>query len=93
MRKLYIFGLLALACIIIGIAWAEQMTFTTYYPAPHGVYNNMVVMNNLGVGTSQPEGKLDVRDGIVFVESIVIRKRADDPLSPKEGEIWLISAP
>ena len=54
MRKLYIFGLIGLAVVIIGLAFADQMTFTTYYPAPHGAYNNMVVMNSLGVGTTDP---------------------------------------
>ena len=39
MRKLYIFGLIALAGLIIGLAWAEQITLTTYYPAPYGAYN------------------------------------------------------
>ncbi|NQT00293.1 MAG: hypothetical protein HQ595_04330 [Candidatus Omnitrophica bacterium] len=41
MRKLYIFGLIALTGIIIGFAWAEQITMTTYYPAPHGVYQTL----------------------------------------------------
>ena len=43
MRKLYIFGLVGLAALIIGLAWADQMTFTTYYPAPYGVYKEMKV--------------------------------------------------
>ena len=38
MRKLYLFGLIGLVALIIGLAWAEQITFTTYYPAPYGVY-------------------------------------------------------
>ena len=41
MRKLYIFGLIALAVVIIGLAWAEQITLSTYYPAPYGVYKTM----------------------------------------------------
>lgn len=41
MRKFYIFGLIALAGIIIGLAWAEQLTLTTYYPAPYGAYKTM----------------------------------------------------
>ena len=43
MRKLYIFGLVAIAALIIGLAYAEQITFSTYYPAPHGVYREMNV--------------------------------------------------
>ena len=60
MRKLYIFGLIGLAAVLIGLAWADQMTFTTYYPAPYGVYNNMRVMDSLGVGTTQPERTLHI---------------------------------
>lgn len=42
MRKLYIFGLIALPALIIGLAWAqEQITLTTYYPAPYGVYKQL----------------------------------------------------
>lgn len=41
MRKYYILGLIALVCIIIGFAWAEQTTLTTYYPAPYGVYRQI----------------------------------------------------
>lgn len=41
MRKYYILGLIALVCIIIGFAWAEQTSLTTYYPAPYGVYRQI----------------------------------------------------
>jgi len=54
MRKIYIFSLVALACTIIGLAFAEQMTLSTYYPAPYGIYNDMVAMNSLGIGTTNP---------------------------------------
>lgn len=68
MRKLYIFGLIGLVGIIIGLAWADQMTFTTYYPAPYGVYNDMRVMNSLGVGTKEPgTAKLAVIEGDVGI--------------------------
>lgn len=49
MRKVYILGLIGLASLIIGLAWAEQLTFTTYYPAPYGVYNDMEVKNQLEI--------------------------------------------
>ena len=54
MKKLYILGLIALTATIIGLAWAEKITLTTYYPAPYGVYNKMVVMDKLGIGTTNP---------------------------------------
>jgi len=69
MRKLYILGLIALAAIIIGFAWAEQITLTTYYPAPYGVYRQFTTTGNtnlatqegnVGIGTTEPESKLDV---------------------------------
>ena len=60
MRKLYILCVIALAALIIGLAWADQITLTTYYPAPYGVYNDMVVMNSLGIGTTSPDDALHV---------------------------------
>jgi len=46
MRNFFIFGLIGLAVIISGLAFAqeestESITITTYYPAPFGVYNEM----------------------------------------------------
>lgn len=48
---------------------SESVTLTTYYPAPSGVYTNMITTNNaflardggsVGVGTAAPGTKLDV---------------------------------
>ncbi|MCQ9207924.1 MAG: hypothetical protein NG712_00880 [Omnitrophica bacterium] len=70
MRKLYIVSLIGIAALIIGLAFAEQMTFTTYYPAPAGVYNDMAVMNSLGVGTTDPQEMLHVAgSGDLILES------------------------
>lgn len=41
MRKFYIFGLIGLVLVIAGSALAEEVTLTTYYPAPYGVYKNL----------------------------------------------------
>jgi len=41
MRKFYILGLICLGGIIIGFAWAEQISFTAYYPAPSGEYRTI----------------------------------------------------
>jgi hypothetical protein len=38
MRKLYILCIIALALIITGLVLAEQITLTTYYPAPYRPY-------------------------------------------------------
>ena len=63
MRKFYIFGLIGLAVVIIGLAFADQMTLSTYYPAPYGIYNDMVVMNSLGVGVTETGHRLRVEAG------------------------------
>lgn len=51
MRKLHIFGLIALAGLIIGLAWAEEITLSTYYPAPYGVYREMRLHPNSSPST------------------------------------------
>lgn len=38
MRKFYIVGLIAVAALVIGIAIADEIKFSTYYPAPFGKY-------------------------------------------------------
>lgn len=49
---------------------SESVTLSTYYPAPSGVYTNMITTantylardgGNVGVGTTAPVGKLDVK--------------------------------
>ena len=52
MRKLCILCVIALACIIIGLAFAEQMTFTTYYPAPAGVYRQFTTTSKTCLATN-----------------------------------------
>ena len=60
MRKLYIFGLVALASLIIGLAWAEQITLTTYYPAPFGVYGVMRLEPRAAAPASPSDGDMYV---------------------------------
>lgn len=68
MRKLYIFGLIGLAALIIGLAWAEQITLSTYYPAPYGVYKEFkttskttLATNTLGTGVGEdPNAKVGI---------------------------------
>jgi hypothetical protein len=48
---------------LLGVAaycLAEEMTLTTYYPSPRGVYDQLRVTGNLGIGTNDPLAKLDV---------------------------------
>jgi len=61
MRKFYIAGLVIAIALIAGIVLADQMTFSTYYPAPFGVYNQMVV-RTLGVGDSNDDGSINYLD-------------------------------
>ena len=62
MRKLYIVGLVALTALIIGIAWAEQITLSTYYPAPYGVYREMAVRHRMAIGDLDNDGDTDADD-------------------------------
>ncbi|MFH1045683.1 MAG: hypothetical protein V1727_01815 [Candidatus Omnitrophota bacterium] len=52
MRRLLILCLFVLL-IIVGIkVWADQMTITTYYPAPYGVYRNFTTTNDTSLATA-----------------------------------------
>ena len=92
MRKLYIFGLVALACIVIGLAFAEQMKFTTYYPAPHGVYRQFtttsktsLATNPLGLGIGYDSesmvgiGTTDPQAKLEVNDSMILSPRAGEP--------------
>lgn len=66
-----VIGLLALALLLAhprGLT-SEQLTLTTYYPSPYGVYQQLRSTNdsylaysggNVGIGTAAPAAKLDV---------------------------------
>ncbi len=71
MRKLYIFGLIGLAVLILGIAWAEQITFSTYYPAPYGVYNEMRARRMAIGGGYLDSSTVTVADDNLIVEGNV----------------------
>lgn len=66
-------GVVAVLLAAASPIFTEQMTMTTYYPSPYGVYDRARVLNDayiaysaanpnarLGVGTQAPQGKLDV---------------------------------
>lgn len=54
MSKLKILGLLMLIWGIWGLAWADDVTISTYYPSPSGVYLQLV-SQTLGVGNNAPD--------------------------------------
>jgi len=54
---------------------AEDITLTTYYPAPYGAYNELTTTGNtflstatgsVGIGVSDPKSKLDVEGGVAI---------------------------
>jgi len=76
MRKLYIVGLVIAVALTFGIVYADQMTFSTYYPAPFGVYNQMVT-RTLGVGDMNNDASINYLD-------------APDPNnSAQENDLWV----
>jgi len=61
MRKIYIFGLAVLVTLISSLSFADEFTMSTYYPAPFGVYNQMVA-RTLGVGDNNNDGSINHLD-------------------------------
>ncbi len=45
---------------VIGYALAEDLTLTTYYPSPRGVYKEVRVTDRLAVGTTTPTAQVEV---------------------------------
>ena len=70
LRKIgYLALALGLAGLFPGFLLAEEMTMTTYYPAPYGGYNSILTTGNtflardggnVGIGTNSPSTKLHV---------------------------------
>jgi len=77
---------------------AEEITLTTYYPSPRGVYQELRTTNNtylaidggdVGIGTTNPQAKLDVA-GAIQVQSgyLQLPTSSSPPSSPVEGMIY-----
>jgi len=80
MHKLQILTLLVLTLIIIGIAYADQVVLSTYYPAPYGRYRQFSTTGKttlatdefgnegpsalVGIGTTDPQALLEVVGGV-----------------------------
>lgn len=80
MPKLKAFILLPLSVFFLLASnhstFAEDITITTYYPAPYGVYNQLVTQT-LGVGDTNVDGNIDGDD-------------APDPtVVAEQGDVWI----
>lgn len=71
MRKIFIFTLILATGVFAYLAWAEEITFSTYYSAPGGVYKGLTTTQdtylatesgNVGIGTEDPKTKLEVNN-------------------------------
>jgi len=54
--SVFLFVLLCMG--VSGIA--EEITLTTYYPAPYGAYEDLIVTGTLGIGTTDPSAEVEV---------------------------------
>ncbi len=69
-----LFFIFILGFLLANFVFAqEQLTVTTYYPSPYGVYKELKTTSNsyfavedgsVGIGTDSPAAKLDVEGGI-----------------------------
>ena len=73
--RMRMFVLTGLLLGVAAMALAEDITMTTFYPSPRGVYNQLRTMGettlaetsgNVGIGTTAPVSKLDVSGGVKF---------------------------
>jgi len=67
---------LSAASICYAADEGEEITLTTYYPAPYGDYDELSVSGNaylavdsgnVGIGTTNPGAKLHIKDGGIFI--------------------------
>ncbi len=87
---------LCLALMTIDVS-PEDVKLTTYYPAPSGVYTNMVTTQqtvlardsgNVGIGTAVPAQKLDVGGNANFAGTVGIGNFPAPPSPASDGEIY-----
>ena len=70
------------------ICCAEEISITTYYPAPNGVYDRMMV-NRLGVGDNNDSGQLDNGDVPATSGNVWIKGKVGIGVSPESSEYGL----
>jgi hypothetical protein len=70
----------------------EEFVITTYYPSPHGVYNELQA-NKLAVGDTNRDGKLDASDQppeegqLQVSRSVIFTPRNTPGAGVREGEV------
>lgn len=95
MKKILLF--LSLVIISSGMLFAEEITITTYYPSPYGVYNSLLT-DKLGVGDNNSDGSITSADvptttGNVWIKGIVrINSLTADKFIKTDASKNLVSA-
>ncbi|MFA5008665.1 MAG: hypothetical protein WC546_05535 [Candidatus Omnitrophota bacterium] len=75
-KNIVLFGLMLVAPLCLYAQGAETITITTYYPSPHGVYEQLVT-STLGVGDNDDSGTITSAD-------------APDPATASQrGNLWV----
>ncbi|MFH1246078.1 MAG: hypothetical protein V1662_06310 [Candidatus Omnitrophota bacterium] len=95
MRNIHIFALLAIGVLLAGLAWAEEITITSYYPSPYGVYRDLETKKShavgdigSGSGTAGINKVGDLAQGELWVEKgVIFKPQAADPAAAKKGEL------
>ncbi len=73
----WLIGLLLLGTL--GYALAEDVTVTTYYPSPRGIYKQIQTTDDtflatqgggVGIGTTIPAAKLTIQDGAILAQGV-----------------------
>ena len=57
--------------VTAAYAIAEEVTLTTYYPSPRGVYEDLRATGTVGIGTMTPQAELDVKGLAVMGDTAV----------------------
>jgi hypothetical protein len=76
------FSIFLFIMFVLGVASiAEEITLTTYYPAPYGAYNELTTTGNtylatisgkVGIGTTAPQEELHLRSNENFAPILLI---------------------
>ncbi|MFC1630950.1 hypothetical protein ACFL2I_00135 [Candidatus Omnitrophota bacterium] len=89
MNRIHVISILVLLTLISFPAWAQDVTLSTYYPAPFGAYNQLST-RTLGVGDNDGNGLIDNADAPVAAagnaDSLYVAGRVGiGTMTPQEG--------